>query len=203
MKVTKEQAAQNRQAIIDAAARMFREQGIDGVGLNDLMKAAGFTHGGFYNHFASKEALVAEVCDSAFSQAVAGLNKVYDADPDGSLKVFQKNLEEYLSADHRDNPACGCPAAALVVDTARQGDAVQCAYAKGIEGFVTIFEKQLTREMIEDGADPETVTAAVRERAISTLSSMIGSLVLSRAIAHAAPALSDEILSVGRKRLTE
>ncbi len=85
MKLSKTQAARNRQKIVDVAAQLFRERGVDGVGVADLMKAAGFTHGGFYNHFPSKEALAAEACGSAFQASISGLKAALaDRNGDGA-----------------------------------------------------------------------------------------------------------------------
>jgi TetR/AcrR family transcriptional repressor of nem operon len=198
MKVSKEQAARNRRKIVDVAAQLFRERGVDGVGVADLMKAAGFTHGGFYNHFPSKEALAAEACGSAFEESIAGLKAALAADPDGSGAALLRYLEGYLSSGHRDDVKGGCPTAGLVTDAARQGDPMRATFAEGIETVLTVFAARLegAKGGLEEG-DP----SAARQRAIVLLSEMVGALVLSRAVGSANPPLSDEILNTSRRDL--
>ncbi|WP_394845280.1 TetR/AcrR family transcriptional regulator [Pendulispora brunnea] len=195
MRLSKEQAARNRQSIIDAAARLFRERGIDGVGVADLMKAAGFTHGGFYNHFPSKEALAAEACTAAFEGVIGEITARMEAGPAGS--AFWQYLEEYLSPEHRDDPNGGCPTASLAVDAWRQGEQVQGAYADGIEGVLGIFAAQLSKSSSGKKRD----AAAARERAVRLLSEIVGAVVLARAVVGANQALSDEILQSSREKL--
>ncbi len=191
MRLSKQQAAKNRQDIIDAAARLFRERGIDGVGVADLMKAAGFTHGGFYNHFESKEALAAEACAAAFEGAIAAMTKLLGKTESG----FRKYIDKYLSQAHRDEPDGGCPTASLAADAWRQGDEFQAAYTEGIRGFLAIFEEQLAK------TTGKKASASARERALRTLNEMVGALVLSRAVAGADAALSEEILRASREKL--
>ena len=195
MRLSKEQAARNRQSIIDAAARLFRERGIDGVGVADLMKAAGFTHGGFYNHFSSKEALAAEACTASFEATMAELTATLEARPPGP--AFSHYLEEYLSPDHRDDPSGGCATASLAVDAWRQGEQVQAAYADGVEGVLSIFAAQLAKSGPGKKRDP----AAARGRAMRLLSEIVGAVVLARAVVGANPALSDAILQASREKL--
>jgi TetR/AcrR family transcriptional repressor of nem operon len=186
MRLTKEQSAENRRRILDAAARLFREQGFDAVGVADLMKAAGFTHGGFYNHFPSKEALAAEASSAAIARSNAALaerlkrprRKKKDA-------AFRRYVDGYLSREHRDDPASGCPIAALAADAARQGREVQESFAAGIANLIDL----LAAHLAETGAG-----GTARRWAVQQLSEMVGALVLSRAIAKADQALSAEIL---------
>ena len=111
MKVTKEQAAAHRAAIVAAAGRLFRERGFAGVGVAEITRAAGLTHGGFYGHFASKDALAAEACGQAFAESLALLQARLDR-PDGDLLRY---LDSYLSERHRDRRDGGCPMAARAV----------------------------------------------------------------------------------------
>src|SRR5277367_6560830 len=111
MRKSREEAAETRKSIVRAAAREFRERGIVATGLADLMSAAGLTHGGFYKHFASKDQLVSEACSEAL-QII--LEKLAAAGSDGSGAVAT-----YLSTDHRDDPAAGCPLAAIGSELAR------------------------------------------------------------------------------------
>ena len=196
MRLTKEQAARNRQTIVDTAARLFRTRGIDGVGLADLMKEAGFTHGGFYNHFDSKEALAAEACCAAFTKSVGYLQDrlvAAGADAPGALA---ESLQGYLSPAHRDSPDGGCPTAAMVADACRPGAPIQAPFADGIEDYLAL----LTEHFAAGTEDPAARDAA-RDRAVCVLSGIVGALILSRAVAGAKPALSDEILAAGRRRL--
>ena len=123
MKVTKAQAQANRAQIVDTASTLFRERGYDGVGVADLMAAAGFTHGGFYKHFGSKADLMAEA-------ASCGLAKSADAAAEMDVLGF---MSYYLSREHRDAPSQGCTLAALCTDASRQPENVKAAFEAGIE----------------------------------------------------------------------
>lgn len=98
MKVSKAQAAENRQGILDAAARLYRERGLSGVGVADITRDAGLTHGGLYRHFASKDALVREACAQAFDWSIAPLEGAQDATD------LASRVKSYLSSTHRDHP---------------------------------------------------------------------------------------------------
>jgi len=182
MKITKEQAAANRRRIVDASARAFQARGVDAVGVNDVMKSAGFTHGGFYNHFESKDALVAEAFAAAFAPAVASVEGAAS-----SADRFARALDGYLTVAHRDDPANGCPTAALVGDAGRQGPAARGAYAAGIGRFLAAFESRMP-----GGGE------AARRAAIETLAGMVGAMVMARGIGDADEALSMEILETAR-----
>ena len=104
MKVSREQAALNRERIVDVAARLFREKGYDGIGVADLMKNAGLTHGGFYGHFASKEDLMIEACQHALHQSLEGWRAKVASDPQRALPAI---IENYLTTRHRDQPGGG------------------------------------------------------------------------------------------------
>src|SRR5436309_11486102 len=105
MKVSREQAAQNRERIVETAAQLFRERGFEGIGVADLMKEAGLTHGGFYGHFGSKEELIAEASDRALAQSLARWDKLMARAPDDALSAIAK---AYLNGTHRDDPGAGC-----------------------------------------------------------------------------------------------
>src|ERR1700752_1657985 len=107
--VSREQAAENRRAIVAAATQLFRERGVDAVGLSELMKHAGFTQGGFYNHFESKSALVVEVLASAMAKGTTELAQAARAPVDESTTALRRYVEYYLSQAHRDNIDHGCP----------------------------------------------------------------------------------------------
>jgi TetR/AcrR family transcriptional repressor of nem operon len=191
MRVSKEQAAENRQKILDAAARLFRERGFDAVAVADLMSAAGFTHGGFYNHFESKEALEAEACAAALAGSRPPLD---DALASHSSKDWNRYARDYASAEHRDHPETGCTLAALATDAGRQGDDVQAAFAEHLEHITASLAAHLANE-------PGAGTAKkLRQRALRTWSELIGAVILARAVAGADPELSDELLEATRKR---
>jgi TetR/AcrR family transcriptional repressor of nem operon len=192
MRLTKDQAAKNRREILETAERLFRERGFDGVGVADLMKEAGFTHGGFYNHFGSKEELAAETCAVSFERAAEELAEKLAS---GRARAWRELVTGYLSPEHRDDPSTGCTASALAADVARQGAEVQASFANGLERLI---ELVAAREM---AAEPELGKAAARERAIQTWCELVGAVVLSRSVARAGPELSEEILDAARRRV--
>ena len=191
MGVSREKAAENRRAIVAAATQLFREHGVEAVGLNELMKHAGFTQGGFYNHFESKADLVAEVLASALVEGAAEFAKNARAPVDGSTTAFRRYITYYLSRAHRDNIDHGCPVAGFAGDAPRLGAGAQSHFAGGLDDQMTI----LAGLIAESGS---FVTSGerrtLRERAISLHCQMVGALVLSRSVAQVAPALSNEIL---------
>jgi TetR/AcrR family transcriptional repressor of nem operon len=192
MRVSKEQAEENRQKILDAAARLFRERGFDAIAVADLMSAAGFTHGGFYNHFESKEALEAKACAAALSGSRPPLD---DALASRSSKEWNRYARDYASADHRDHPETGCTLAALATDAGRQGDDVQAAFAEHLEHITASLAAHLAN-VEPDAATPKKL----RQRALRTWSELVGAVILARAVAGANPELSDELLEATRKR---
>ncbi|WP_106188499.1 TetR/AcrR family transcriptional regulator [Umezawaea tangerina] len=195
-RITKEDKARNRQNILEAASRMFRSQGVDAVGIAELMKEAGLTHGGFYNHFASKNDLVVEVCGAAFAASHGSLAQIVDDGPHQDGSALKRVVDGYLSTAHRDAPDGGCPSASLVTDAGRHSEAVQSAYAAGVEGYLTGFAAEFLREAEENGHDLDPDEA--RHKAMRLLSEMVGALVLARAVRQVEPELSDEILRAGR-----
>ncbi|MEU0289493.1 TetR/AcrR family transcriptional regulator [Streptomyces sp. NPDC052492] len=195
-RITKEEKARNRQNIVEAAGRMFRAQGIDAVGIADLMKEAGLTHGGFYNHFASKDDLAAEVCNASFAASLGVLRQAVDEGDAPVGSPLRRVVDDYLSAGHRDAPDGGCPSASLVIDAGRHTEEVQRSYAAGVEGYLAGFAGEFAREGGEGGGGVSPEEA--RERAVLLLSRMVGAMVLARAVRHVEPGLSDEILRTSR-----
>lgn len=191
MKVSKAQAAEHREGIVDAAARLYREKGLEGVGVAEITRDAGLTHGGLYRHFASKDALAREACLRAFDWTITPLEGLdsagADHDPAARLRAL---VHGYLSASHRDRPGDGCPAAALATDAARAGPEMSEVFALGVERNIQRFMAVLP----DDGADR-------RSQTIVALSSMVGALVLARATAAGNPGLSEEILATLREQL--
>lgn len=172
MKVSREQMAENRRRILDIASKLFRDKGFDAVSVSEVMKAAGLTHGGFYGHFGSKEALVAETIGHV-------LTRDEDGGGDRDLHAF---LRDYLAPRHRDNPANGCPTAGLAADIRHQTPAARAAMTAGLRSQIARVEKALP-DM--DGADR-------RRAAIGTWAAMVGAVILARAIDDRT--LSDEVL---------
>jgi TetR/AcrR family transcriptional repressor of nem operon len=189
--VSREQAAENRRAIVAAATRLFRERGVEAVGLSELMKHAGFTQGGFYNHFDSKADLVAEVLASALAEGNTGFAKFARAPVDESTTALRRYIGWYLSQAHRDNIDHGCPVAGFACDAPRLGAGAQSHFAGGLDDQITI----LAGLIAESGSlAAEGGRRTLREQAVSLHCEMLGALVLSRSVAQAAPALSNEIL---------
>ncbi|MER5488767.1 TetR/AcrR family transcriptional regulator [Streptomyces sp. NPDC002812] len=181
-RVSQAQAEENRRRVVETASRLFREQGTH-VSVADLMKASGLTHGGFYKQFASKEALIDEATAHAFDE-LTRLRDAGLAQHSGRRDAAQQALiDTYLSVEHRDSVADGCPAAALAADMAREpGDReARRVYTEG----VTDFAEWLATE---------------DENGISRLCTMLGALVLSRAT-KGSP-VSEQILTTARTALT-
>lgn len=178
MRVSREQAAQNRNRIVDVAGQRFRERGFEGIGVADLMKEAGLTHGGFYGHFGSKDELMAEAFQKALEQSHEHWRKRTEGarDPVGELARY------YLTMRHRDDPGHGCAVAALGADVARQGPSVRHVFTQGLRSSFDFLAK------LVKGTSAE----AKRRKAIHTYASWVGAMILARA-AHD-PALSREIL---------
>jgi TetR/AcrR family transcriptional regulator, transcriptional repressor for nem operon len=194
MRLTKEQAERNREHILEVASRLFREHGFDGVGVAELMKASGFTHGGFYNHFPSKEALAAEACASSLERA----NREFaESLRQGGGPAWTRFLEDYLSSTHRDERAGGCTVASLAADASRQGTEVQASLAEGLETALGISTEFLAGKASGPGEDVESA----RQKAVGVWCKLVGAVVLARAVAEARPALSEEILEAVRHEL--
>lgn len=178
MKVSKEQVRENRMRIVETASELFRERGYDGVGVAELMSAAGLTHGGFYKHFGSKADLLSEAMSCGFMRSAersAGVDR----------ETF---VEYYLSRQHRDEMGKGCVMSALGADAARQSEAIKATFAAGIEAQIAT----LTNEKVAGGPS--------RADLIDTIAHLVGALVLSRACPDSS-ALADEILDVCRSRI--
>src|SRR5882757_5280978 len=133
MKVTREQAAENRERVVDVASRLFREKGFDGIGIADIMKSAGLTHGGFYGQFKSKDDLAAQACARAFAQWAEELDARVRTSGGDSLAAL---IRAYLSEAHRDARGTGCMTAALGAEAARQSQPLRQAFTQGIEQFI-------------------------------------------------------------------
>ena len=186
MRVSKEQAAENRARILAETARMIREAGIGGVGVDALTRAAGLTHGSLYSQFGSKERLVAEALAQALENSGDKTRKELAAG--GSLATV---AARYLSPAHRDAPGGGCALAAIGPEAARQGSAVRQAFTRGVRGFAA----RLAAVMPARGGDQPPEDAA-----LATVAALVGALILARAVDD--PELSDRILAASARRLT-
>jgi len=182
MRVSREQAIQNRERIVEAAAQLFRERGFDGIGVADLMKEAGLTHGGFYGHFSSKEDLIAEASARALTRSLALWSKLAERAPRDPLSAI---AGVYLTSRHRDNPGAGCLLAALGPDVSRQAAAVRRAVTDYVRDACDLLAKLVPRKS----------KAARRKKAITTYATLAGAMVLARAVDDRA--LSQEILDAG------
>jgi TetR/AcrR family transcriptional repressor of nem operon len=177
MKISKETAAHHRAALLGAASALFRERGFAGVSIADIAAAAGLTHGVFYNHFASKEALCAEVVEQAIDKS-REFNKAH---PNRRAR-----FEYYLSTSHTEDRAGGCPLAALSADVAREPRKVRAAFSRAADRMF---------DMLADEEPAGSVQA--RDRAIAGLATRVGALVLARAMSD--PKLRDEILRAAKR----
>jgi TetR/AcrR family transcriptional regulator, transcriptional repressor for nem operon len=188
MKVSRIQAAENRERILDVATVLFRERGIDGIGVADLMKAAGLTHGGFYGHFKSKEDLVAQACARAVKRMRHNWTGIIDQATGDPLEAL---AAVYLTPRHRDNVGKGCTMAALGSEIARQGPSVRRAFTDELKPFLDYLSR------IVQGSS----SRLRRKRALAAYASLVGALIVSRAIDD--PKLSDEILSAAAATMHE
>jgi TetR/AcrR family transcriptional regulator, transcriptional repressor for nem operon len=182
MKVSKETSAKNRDELLKAASRLFRERGFDKVGIAEIAAAAGLTHGAFYTHFESKDALCAQVIASAMRRGGAAPSSTTN------LRAY---IEAYLSPKHVRDRANGCPYAALAGDVPRGSKTVSAAFSDALDSSIDAIAATL-------GHQGE---ASSREDAIQALAAMVGALVLARTAAS--PKFRDEILGATRKKLLE
>jgi TetR/AcrR family transcriptional regulator, transcriptional repressor for nem operon len=183
MRVSREQAAENRERILDTAARLFRERGFDGIGVADLMKAAGLTHGGFYGHFASKDDLAAEACARTLENSAKVWDALIDASTEDPLAAIAAS---YLSSRHRDRAGDGCLFAALGSDVARQDPAIRHGVTKGMQDLLQRLE----------AVSPGKSKTARRQKALATFATMLGAVIMARATDDRR--LSDEVLQAAR-----
>jgi TetR/AcrR family transcriptional repressor of nem operon len=191
--ITKQQAAENREAIVTAADGLFRERGVDAVGLNELMGAAGLTRGGFYNHFASKNALIDTVLAKAMADGLDNLDRAITTAQARGSDPLTERIDWYLSPEHRADIEHGCPNSSFAGDARRMDPPARARYAKGLAANLDRLTQTVHTSGLSEGER--------RARAIALFSEMAGALLLSRAIADADPALADEILESARTDL--
>lgn len=198
-RVSRQQKELNRERILAAAGQGFKARGIDGVGIDELMKTAGMTHGGFYNHFASKDDLAVEVLNKGFTDSLDTVAEVIDGHARSARAALHALVDGYLSTEHRDHPEDGCASAALAADAGRHGLQAQEEYRRGLQGYIAAFTDllQATARQHHTKLDPRRA----REQAIALFSQMVGAQLIARAVAEADPELSDEVLASNCKAL--
>ncbi|MER5787870.1 TetR/AcrR family transcriptional regulator [Streptomyces sp. NPDC001980] len=182
-----EKAASHARIVKTAAAR-FRRDGVNGVGVAELMQEAGLTHGGFYRHFASRDELVAEAVESALEQ---GNKRFLTAAARGGQEAYTAIVDGYLSIAHRDTPEDGCAVAALPQDVSRADERTRAAYGRQVENYLDILAD------LGSGDD----RAAERRQAFLALSALVGAVAMARAVGDSD--LSAEILSETAAALKE
>jgi TetR/AcrR family transcriptional repressor of nem operon len=174
--------------IVAVAARAIRRSGYEGTGVADIMKEAGLTHGAFYAHFASREAMLAEAARRACAESAAAAADVVASVPPG--KALASMLGAYLSREHLEQVDTGCPLAALGCETSRQAPEVRRVATRYIKEMIDLLARQ----------SPDWGQPAAHERALVTIATMVGALVLARAVDD--PGLSDGLREAALEHLT-
>ncbi|MGN7774181.1 TetR/AcrR family transcriptional regulator [Phyllobacterium sp. 22552] len=166
MRVSRVQAEENREKVINVASRLFRERGFDGIGLKDLMKGAGLTQGGFYKQFSSKEHLAA----LASSRAMESATRRWSTAAATSSDPLEAVMSFYLSMGHREEMADGCPLVALGSDAVRQSDEVRHPFEEGVAAHFEVLDELMN----------EAKSSNPSAKAMTILSLMVGAVTLSR-----------------------
>ncbi len=177
----------SHERIVTVAARAIRRSGYGGTGVADIMKEAGLTHGAFYAHFASREAMLAEAAGRACAESAAAAAEAVANVPPG--KALETMLLAYLSQAHLENAEIGCPLAALGSETSRQAPEVRRVATRHIKEMVDLIARQ----------SPDWGQPAAHSRALVTISTMVGALLLARAVDE--PELADSLLGASLKHL--
>lgn len=181
---SRQDKAASHDRIVRIAAERFREAGVGGLGVAELMQEAGLTHGGFYRHFGSRDDLVAEALEEALAQSRATVTAARAAGAG-----YAEIVADYLSPQHRDAPGSGCAVAALAAEAGRLQDKPRAAFTRHIEASAEGFLALLR----------ETNPAATRADALLAITAMAGAVAIARGVSD--PALSDEILQGVRQKL--
>ena len=188
MGVSRKQAAINKEQILVSAERLFRLRGVDAVGLAEVMATAGFTQGGFYNHFSSKNSLVSEVMERALSKGAEDLDEAVQRSEASGVDPLARQLEWYLAPEQRDDVACGCPLVAFAGDAARLEGAPVVSYREVLAHTYKVFESLIRQR------EPGISAADAQQKAIGLFSMMAGAVMLSRAIEPADRKLANDVL---------
>ena len=185
MRYSKEHKQETHARIVKKASVRLREKGAHGIGVADLMKEAGLTHGGFYAHFDSREALVIEAFAYAMDRSTERWRKVAEETPvDKRLATI---VENYLTPVHRDDPGHGCAVPTLGAEIARESPKTRKAFAAKLEAMIDMMADQIL----------DVPRKSARKQAVAALATMMGTLVLSRIAGNGE--FSDEILAAGRE----
>jgi TetR/AcrR family transcriptional repressor of nem operon len=185
MRYSKEHKQETHARIVKKASVRLREKGAHGIGVADLMKEAGLTHGGFYAHFDSREALVIEAFAYAMDRSTERWRKIAEQTP--ADKRLATIVESYLTPVHRDDPGHGCAVPTLGAEIARESPKTRKAFAAKLEAMIDMMADQIL----------DVPRKVARKQAIAALTTMMGTLVLSRIAGNGE--FSDEILSAGRE----
>src|SRR5437660_933133 len=188
MRMSRIQAAENRQTVINVASRLFREHGFDGIGLKDLMEGAGLTQGAFYKQFASKQDVAAQASRRALESASRRWSAAAAAnpkDPIGAVIAF------YLSTEHREERMDGCPIVALGSDVARQGPDVKAEFEAGIKARLDVLSRFIAG----------TVDETSRSKAMAILATIVGAVTLSRVVND--PDLAQALLDAAAEQVRD
>jgi TetR/AcrR family transcriptional repressor of nem operon len=187
MRYAESHKEETRKKVLRAAAAAVRSKGPDGVGVAEIMAEAGLTHGGFYAHFPSKEALVAGAITEAFDQSRRRFARMTEGMSDAeALNAF---VDAYVSSEHCANPQSGCPVSTLSNHVPRQGPAVRTAFDRGVAGLIARLERWL----------PDVDDAERPELAASLMAEMAGAVALARAVSD--DALAERLLDASRSRI--
>jgi TetR/AcrR family transcriptional regulator, transcriptional repressor for nem operon len=185
MRVSREEADANHERIIDAASRLFRERGFDGVSVAELMTAAGLTHGGFYGHFKSKDDLVSQAAERAFARS----GEVWNAATGDADKPFAALVDRYLDTAKLSKPGAACMFVTLAPEASRRGRSVKRVFADGFRSLTAILSR-LVRQGEKDDA---------RNTSIAVFAEMVGAMVLARSVDNSE--LAREIIDIVRADL--
>jgi TetR/AcrR family transcriptional repressor of nem operon len=185
MRYSKEHKLETRARIVKKASIRLREKGAHGIGVADLMKDAGLTHGGFYAHFASREALVIEAFAHAMDRSTDRWRKL--AEQTAPEKRLAAVVNSYLTETHRDDPGHGCAIPALGAEIARESAKTRKVFAGRLEQMIDMLAEQI----------PDIPRKAARKQAVAAIATMMGTLVMSRIAGNGE--FSDEILGAGRE----
>jgi TetR/AcrR family transcriptional repressor of nem operon len=189
MRYSKEHKLETHARIVKKASIKIREKGAHGIGVADLMKDAGLTHGGFYAHFASREALVIEAFAYAMDRSTERWRKLTEQTP--PEKRLGAIVDSYLTPMHRDDPGKGCAVPALAAEIARESPKTRKAFAAKLEQMIDMLAAQI----------PEQPRKAARKQAMASIATMVGTLVLARIAGNGE--FSDEILGAGREAVLD
>jgi TetR/AcrR family transcriptional repressor of nem operon len=185
MRYSKEHKLETHARIVRKASVRLREKGAHGIGVADLMKDAGLTHGGFYAHYDSREALVIEAFADAMDRSTERWRKLAEQTP--PERRLSTIVDSYLTALHRDDPGHGCAIPTLGAEIARESPRTRKAFAAKLEQMIDLLAGQI----------PEVPKKAARNRAIAVIATMIGTLVMARVAGNGD--FSDDILEAGRE----